>query len=78
MATISICNRLNGKTKRLKVEGVNIKGKVAEFRSKVSRATEVPIHEIGECSKKIIHKFYYRSPPFMGFFVHQSSFDLIV
>ena len=52
MATISICNLLNGKTKRLKVEGVNIKGKVAEFRSKVSRASEVPIHEIGKCSKK--------------------------
>ena len=67
MATISICNRLNGKTKRLKVEGVNIKNKVAEFRSKVSRATEVPVHEIGGCSKKIIEEFYYRPPPFKDF-----------
>lgn len=48
MATITICNRLNGKTKRLKVEGVNINSKVAEFRSKVSSATEAPIHEIGK------------------------------
>ena len=52
MATISICNRLNGKTKRLKVEGVNLNNKVAEFRSKVSRATEVPIQEIGKCRTK--------------------------
>ena len=46
MAAISIC--LNGKCKRLKVEGVNINSKVAGFRSKVSHATEVPIHEIGK------------------------------
>ena len=47
MASIVLCNRRGGKCARLKIDGVNLSGNVAEFRRMVAEKIQAAAHEIG-------------------------------